>query len=52
MVMRRLGLMLALLALAVATSAQDLRLPLKEGSVRFGVIGDPGTGTKHFLNTF
>lgn len=46
MVMRRLVLMLALLALAVSASAQDLRLPLKEGSVRFAIIGDPGTGTK------
>ena len=49
MVTRQLVLAFALLPLAVSTSAQDLRLPLKESSVRFAVIGDPGTGTKSQL---
>lgn len=30
-----------------ATSAPDLRLPLKSASVRFAVIGDNGTGDNH-----
>ena len=38
-------LSLALIALAhLAAVAQDLKLPLKDGSVRFAVIGDSGTG--------
>jgi predicted phosphodiesterase len=37
--------LVALIALAhPAVNAQDLKLPLKEGSVRFAVIGDSGTG--------
>jgi hypothetical protein len=31
-------------ALQVLLSAQDLRLPLKDGSVRFAILGDAGTG--------
>jgi len=45
--MRHLGwLLLVLIALATGPTveSQDLKLPLKEGSVRFGVIGDNGTG--------
>ena len=30
-------------------SAQELRLPLKDGSVKFAVIGDTGTGDSHQL---
>ena len=41
--MRRLSLVL-LLGLAVPIGAQDVRLPLKDGSLRFAVIGDAGTG--------
>jgi hypothetical protein len=33
------------LLLAGAAAAQELRLPLKQGSVRFGVIGDTGTAS-------
>ena len=39
-----------LLALAVpALVAQDLTVPLKNGSVKFAVIGDTGTGDQHQL---
>jgi predicted MPP superfamily phosphohydrolase len=39
-----------LLALAVSVLvAQDLTVPLKNGSVKFAVIGDTGTGDKHQL---
>jgi hypothetical protein len=37
----------AIVAGAAALSGQELRLPLKEGSVRFAVIGDSGTGDSH-----
>jgi predicted phosphodiesterase len=36
---------LALLVAGPSTSAQELRLPVKNGSVRFAVIGDTGTGS-------
>ena len=36
----------ALLAQAQSKSNLDVRLPLKDGSVRFAVIGDSGTGEK------
>jgi 3',5'-cyclic AMP phosphodiesterase CpdA len=46
--MRRvLGLVLLLIAAPAALQAQDVRLPLKDGSVRFAVIGDTGTGDNH-----
>ena len=45
---RSLLFMLMLLTLAVpALIAQNLTLPLKDGSVKFAVIGDTGTGDKH-----
>jgi predicted MPP superfamily phosphohydrolase len=39
-------LLAAVLLLGLAAPAQDVRLPLREGSVRFAVIGDSGTGGK------
>jgi predicted phosphodiesterase len=42
--MRRLPLITLVPALATALLAQHTSLPLKEGSVRFAVIGDSGTG--------
>lgn len=48
--MRRL--LIASIATAVVSSAvlaQEVRLPLKEGSIRFAVIGDSGTGDGHQL---
>jgi predicted phosphodiesterase len=43
----RLGAALALLlGAATPLAAQDLRLPLKEGSFRFAVMGDTGTGSQ------
>jgi DNA repair exonuclease SbcCD nuclease subunit len=49
--MRRLLLfVMMLLALAVpALVAQNLTLPMKNGSIKFAVIGDTGTGDKHQL---
>jgi len=45
---RSLLFVLMLLVLAVsALVAQDLTLPMKNGSVKFAVIGDTGTGDKH-----
>jgi opacity protein-like surface antigen len=47
---RSLLFVLMLLALAVpALVAQDLTVPVKNGSVKFAVIGDTGTGDKHQL---
>ena len=40
--MRRLSIIVVLLALPIAAAAQELRLPNKEGSVKFAVIGDTG----------
>ena len=46
--MRRLFLLALLLLVGPsAMQADDLRLPLKNGSVRFAVIGDTGTGDVH-----
>ena len=46
--MRRLFLLALLLLVGPsAMQADDLRLPLKNGSVRFAVIGDTGTGDAH-----
>jgi predicted phosphodiesterase len=45
--MRRLIVLLAFLVAAVPAAAQELRLPNKEGSVKFAVIGDSGTGDKN-----
>ena len=46
--MRRLLVFaVALLAAVPAMQAQDLRLPLKNDSLRFAVIGDTGTGDGH-----
>src|SRR5258706_14805440 len=46
--MRRLiGLALLLLVASSPIGADDLHLPLKDGSVRFAVIGDTGTGDSH-----
>jgi predicted phosphodiesterase len=44
--MRRLPLLLSVLLISPTFSllAQDLKVPLKSGSVRFAVIGDMGTG--------
>ncbi len=39
-----LTLILAFVALVAATPAQKVTLPMKDGSVRFAVIGDSGTG--------
>jgi 3',5'-cyclic AMP phosphodiesterase CpdA len=47
MVMRRLLFTLLLLGFTAALPAQDIRLPLKPGSVKFAVIGDTGTGDKN-----
>jgi predicted phosphodiesterase len=48
--MRRLILsFIAAAALAAVPAAQDVKLPLKEGSLRFAVIGDSGTGDSHQL---
>jgi predicted MPP superfamily phosphohydrolase len=47
---RSLLFVLMLLVLALpALVAQDLTLPVKNGSVKFAVIGDTGTGDKHQL---
>ena len=42
--MRRLLVLVLLLAGISTLPAQDLRLPLKDGSLKFAVIGDSGTG--------
>lgn len=47
---RSLLFVLMLLVLAVsALIAQDFTVPMKNGSVKFAVIGDTGTGDKHQL---
>jgi hypothetical protein len=45
--MRRSWVLVLLLAGVVTLPAQDLRLPMKAGSVKFAVIGDTGTGDSH-----
>jgi predicted MPP superfamily phosphohydrolase len=42
--MRRVLLSILLLALTGPLAAQDLKLPNKDGSVKFAVVGDTGTG--------
>ncbi len=50
MMRRSLSFVMMFLGLAVpALLAQDLTLPMKNGSVKFAVIGDTGTGDKHQL---
>ena len=44
--MRRLLLLLLLLTSATGNPAADVQLPSKPKSVRFAIIGDPGTGLK------
>jgi hypothetical protein len=49
--MRRLFMSVLVLAgLTSTVTAQDLKLPLKDGSVKFAVIGDTGTGDQHQLD--
>ena len=49
--MRRLLMStLVLVGLTASVPAQDLKLPMKEGSVKFAVIGDTGTGDQHQLD--
>jgi hypothetical protein len=45
--MRRLLAVLALLIAGLPAAAQELRLPNKEGSLKFAVIGDSGTGDRN-----
>jgi calcineurin-like phosphoesterase family protein len=45
--MRRLFILVLLLAGVATLPAQDVRLPMKDGSVKFAVIGDTGTGDSH-----
>jgi predicted MPP superfamily phosphohydrolase len=45
MTMRRLLLPILLLALTGPLTGQDLKLPNKNGSVKFAVLGDTGTGS-------
>src|SRR6478672_5886728 len=47
---RRLLAFVLLAVSAAALSAQELRLPLKDDSVRFAVIGDTGTGDSHQMS--
>ena len=42
--MRRLLLSILLLALTGPLTAQEVKLPNKDGSVKFAVLGDTGTG--------
>jgi len=42
----RLGSAALLAGLAVPATAQELSLPLRDGSVRFAVLGDAGTGER------
>jgi hypothetical protein len=45
--MRRLFMLVVLLAGVATLTAQDIRLPMNSGSLKFAVIGDTGTGDKH-----
>ncbi len=48
--MRRLLVsILVLIGMTASVPAQDLKLPMKAGSVKFAVIGDTGTGDRHQL---
>ncbi len=42
--MRRVVLSILLLALTGSLAAQDVKLPMKDGSVKFAILGDTGTG--------
>ena len=42
--MRRICLTAVLFTLTVALGAQDIRLPMKPGSLKFAILGDTGTG--------
>jgi len=42
--MRRVLLSVLLLALTGPLAAQDVKLPMKDGSIKFAVLGDTGTG--------
>ena len=44
MIMPRVLLSILLLALTGPLGAQELKLPMKDGSVKFAVLGDTGTG--------
>lgn len=48
--MRQLLLSILFVALTGPLAAQDLRLPMKDGSVKFAVIGDSGTGDSNQLD--
>jgi predicted phosphodiesterase len=48
--MRRLFVLVLLLGGVATLPAQDVRLPMKDGSVKFAVIGDTGTGDSHQLD--
>ena len=45
--MRRLYVLALVAASVVTLPAQDVRLPMKNGSVKFAVLGDTGTGDSH-----
>src|SRR5919106_3696520 len=47
--MRRLCILQLLAGFTASLQAQDLKLPLKGGSLRFAVIGDTGTGDSEQL---
>jgi predicted phosphodiesterase len=47
---RRLLAFVLLAATAAALGAQELRLPLKDNSVKFAVVGDTGTGDSHQIS--
>ncbi len=47
---RRLLAFVLLAVSAAALGAQELRLPLKDNSVKFAVIGDTGTGDSHQIS--
>src|SRR5262245_28511691 len=46
-VRRFVGVALLSFVLAPVVSSQEVRLPLKDGSVQFAVIGDTGPGDDH-----
>lgn len=56
--MRRVLFIILLLAIAWPLAAQGLKLPVKDGSVKFAVLGDTGTGgsdqvrVANMLNTY
>jgi hypothetical protein len=46
MIMRRVLFAILLIALTGPLAAQDLKLPNKDGSLKFAVLGDTGTGSR------